>query len=111
MHRDYTPDGRNTAKPDDPPKSDPSALIDRFGHGTHVAGIIAGCWTSSDPKGELVVGTEMRDESTDKPIPQRGEPLRSISGVAPKTKLVSLKVIADVLGTDARQNKRPVKAR
>jgi subtilisin family serine protease len=108
VHRDYTPDGRNnTAKPDDPPKSDPSALIDRFGHGTHVAGIIAGCWTSSDPNGELVVGTEMRDESTDKPILQRGEPLRFISGVAPKAKLVSLKVIADVLGTDAAAKQTP----
>jgi subtilisin family serine protease len=107
VHRDYTPDGRNTAKPDDPPKSDPSALIDRFGHGTHVAGIIAGCWTSSDPKGELVVGTEMRDESTDKTIPQRGDPLRFISGVAPKTKLVSLKVIADVIGADATAKQTP----
>ncbi|MGH9693890.1 MAG: S8 family peptidase, partial [Bryobacteraceae bacterium] len=104
VHRDFTPDCRASAapsKPDDPPKSDPSALLDRFGHGTHVAGIIAGCWTSKDPNGELVVGTEMRDESTDKPIPQRGDPLRVISGVAPKTKLVSLKVIADVLGTAA----------
>lgn len=101
VHRDYTPDGRDTAQPGDPPKSDPSALVDRFGHGTHVAGIIAGCWTSSDPKGEPVVGIEMRDEASDKTIPQRGEPLRFISGVAPKTKLVSLKVIADVLGSAA----------
>ena len=102
VHRDFTPNGRNAqpAKPDDQPKSDATALIDRFGHGTHVAGIIAGSWTSSDPKGDPVVGTEVRDELTDKPIPQRGELLRSISSVAPKTKLVSLKVIADVLGTD-----------
>jgi serine protease AprX len=108
VHRDYTPDGRTApSKPDEPPKSDPTALLDRFGHGTHVAGIIAGCWTSTDPKGELVIGIEMRDESTDKPIPQRGDPLRFISGVAPKTKLVSLKVIADVLGTDAAAKQTP----
>ena len=105
VHRDYTPDGRST--PADPPKSDPSALIDRFGHGTHVAGIIAGCWKSTDPKGDLVVGVETRDESTDKSMPQRGEPLKSICGVAPKAKLVSLKVIADVLGTDATAKQTP----
>jgi serine protease AprX len=122
VHRDFTPDARThaaaspapaSAPPAAPspavppdlasiaPKSDPTALLDRFGHGTHVAGIIAGCWTSADPKGERVVGIEMRDEATDKPVPDRGEPLTSISGVAPKTKLVSLKVIADTTGTES----------
>ena len=105
VHRDFTPDGRNAPtsaadKPGDIPQSDPSALLDRFGHGTHVAGIIAGCWAAKDPNGERVVGTEVRDELTDKPIPQRAELLHSISGVAPKAKLVSLKVIADITGTE-----------
>ena len=76
-------------------QQDPTALIDRFGHGTHVAGIISGYWASAKPDGEPVVGTELRDESTDNPVPQR-EYLRVISGVAPKAKLVSLKVIADL---------------
>jgi serine protease AprX len=100
VHRDFTPDGRANPSPD-PLKPDPTSLLDRFGHGTHVSGIIAGYWESKDPNGEAVVGTELRDELTDKPVPQRGEPLRVISGVAPKAKLVSLKVIADVPGTDA----------
>jgi subtilisin family serine protease len=100
VHRDFTPDGGRTPQP---LKSDPSALLDRFGHGTHVAGIIAGCWTSPDPQGQRVVGTEVRDELTDKPIPGRNDVLQFISGVAPKAKLVSLKVIADVNGTTVQQ--------
>jgi hypothetical protein len=70
------------------------ALVDEFGHGTHVAGIIAGYWESKDPKGERVAGTELRDESTNDPVLQR-YPLDSISGVAPTCKVVSMKVVAD----------------
>jgi serine protease AprX len=67
---------------------------DGFGHGTHVAGIIAGFWKSETEEGAEVVGTEMRDEATNKPIPQR-DSLRVISGMAPRCSLLSLKVIAD----------------
>lgn len=70
------------------------ALIDEFGHGTHVAGIIAGYWVSKSPDGEAVAGTEVRDEANGNPLQQR-EVLRSICGIAPKCKLVSLKVVAD----------------
>lgn len=69
-------------------------LVDEFGHGTHVAGIIAGCWKSKDPNGDLVAGTELRNEADNKPIPRR-EVLHSISGIAPACKIVSLKVVAD----------------
>jgi subtilisin family serine protease len=102
VHKDFTPDGKAKnlpQKPDELPKSDPSALIDRFGHGTHVSGIIAGGWKSADPDGELVVGTEMRDELTNRALPQRVEKIKSICGVAPNAKLISLKVIADIDGT------------
>jgi subtilisin family serine protease len=74
------------------------ALSDELGHGTHVAGIIAGYWESrnptGDPAGDPVVGVEIRNEQTNDPIARRDK-LRSISGVAPCCKLVSLKVIAD----------------
>ena len=48
----------------------------------------------------MVVGSEMRDELTNEAIPQRDK-LAAISGVAPKCKLVSLKVIADTNVTGA----------
>ena len=70
------------------------ALIDEFGHGTHVAGIIAGYWATKNPGGEAVTGAEVRDEASGGAAQQR-RTLRSISGVAPKCKLVSLKVVAD----------------
>jgi len=70
------------------------ALVDEFGHGTHVAGIIAGYWASSNPDGEAVAGTEVRNEANGSPLQQR-DTLQTICGVAPKCKLVSLKVVAD----------------
>lgn len=66
-----------------------SALTDVPGHGTHVAGIIAGRWRSALPAGESVIGREMRGEDTDLQL----ESLISISGVAPRCKLLSLKVV------------------
>jgi hypothetical protein len=54
------------------------ALVDEFGHGTHVAGIIAGYWVSKNPSGEAVApgaDEERRHGST-------ARTLRSISGVA-----------------------------
>ena len=82
-HRDFTRQGGN-------------ALADEYGHGTHVAGIIAGAMTKQD--GPIVAQTRYRDEE--------GEPteittkLDAISGMAPSCKLLSLKV----LDADGRGN-------
>lgn len=75
--------------------SSETALTDNMGHGTHVAGIIAGYWESKDPNGEMVGGVEERNEADDKHPFRRRERLKSISGVAPLARVVSMKVIAD----------------
>ena len=81
QHTDFTPSGN-------------APLEDQFGHGTHVAGIVAGSWKSTDPEGDPVMGSEERDEQTNNLLPER-EKLKYISGVAPRCTLLSLKVIAD----------------
>lgn len=109
-HRDYTPDGEaqqagvSTETGTFDRRGVSSALSDRLGHGSHVAGIIAGYWTTEAKDGLMVVGTEVRDESMasageENTLVAR-ESLTSISGVAPMSKLVSLKVIADVTRSD-----------
>ncbi|HJT80375.1 MAG TPA: S8 family serine peptidase, partial [Chthoniobacterales bacterium] len=66
------------------------ALVDENGHGTHVAGIIAGRQKAAPGK-KLIAMEVHRDENDDvKPTPVE---LEEMSGVAPKCKLVSLKVL------------------
>ncbi len=69
---------------------DGNGLDDQFGHGTHVAGIIAGGWKSDPPR--QVAVTEALSESGDKTDLQLEE-VAAICGIAPKAKLVSLKVL------------------
>lgn len=75
------------------------ALVDESGHGTHVAGIIAGAiqpWLSDDPARTVrVVENRYNVENPREPlrVPREVSDLSLLAGMAPKTKLVSLKVL------------------
>jgi subtilisin family serine protease len=83
-HHDFTTAGPVPAGP-------PPALIDADGHGTHVAGIIAGESQASDT-GRLIVCREVRTSDT-ATAPEADASHTVIAGLAPKAKLVSLKVL------------------
>ena len=85
-HTDFTPKGRSqatgTAGEDGLKDTSATALTDNLGHGTHVAGIIAGYRQSSIPEGDFVAGTEERNDFGDEEPIRRRERLRLISGVS-----------------------------
>jgi serine protease AprX len=81
----------------DKPTAD-GALEDTTGHGTHVAGIIAGAigpWLAADEKHKLYV-TENRYNAADPGVPLRmpreADPAQ-LAGMAPKARLVSLRAL------------------
>jgi subtilisin family serine protease len=89
-HQDFTvPDG-----------SVASALKDEFGHGTHVAGIIAG-QAEADEAAPLYAAARHRDETGK--ITVDTVKIKRISGMAPRCKLLSLKVL-DAAGKGKASN-------
>jgi subtilisin family serine protease len=86
-HRDFTRGGASDAD------LAASACIDRKGHGTHVAGIIAGeC--RADKELHIVATVRRRIETGDV-ITDSVTDIAAMSGMAPECKLLSLKVLDD----------------
>ncbi|MEU4222392.1 S8 family peptidase [Actinoplanes sp. NPDC026623] len=106
LHRYFPPAG--------PPTSQ-GALEDSSGHGTHVAGIIAGGisgWLADKP-GRQVYATESRYnvENPARPmrVPRTAIDPAAVNGMAPRARLVSLKAL-DSAGTPENRVHRVIQA-
>jgi len=92
LHRDFT-------RPGDPDKTTVNAaLTDNYGHGTHVAGIIAGGLSPNETSQKVYEGviSPQPDGTHEKRVQERKiAQSAQLRGVAPQCKLVSLKVLDD----------------
>ncbi len=80
VHRDFTGDGTSA-----------SACTDEKGHGTHVAGIIAGEYQAQ--AAQPIVATIQRRNEDDTIVSETVTDIPKMSGMAPECKLLSLKVL------------------
>ncbi len=109
LHRDFTqpdPDPSDSASVD---ASIAAALTDQLGHGTHVAGIIAGGIARDGVvRGDISVRVAQRADGSDggnlELHPRVVEDPRLLSGVAPRAKLVSLKVLSQASADSTASN-------
>jgi serine protease AprX len=70
-------------------------LSDKKGHGTHVAGIIAGGMRTVDAANGIIVATVGEQMGENDQHHRTFESLPEISGIAPRCKIVSLRVLDD----------------
>jgi subtilisin family serine protease len=90
LHRDFT----GLLQPSGIASADPApALTDALGHGTHVAGIIAG--QAPDPAKVVIAVNEPSTDDLPAWATRSLDPGRSLQGMAPLARLVSLKVLDD----------------
>ncbi len=71
----------------------PQPLKDDYGHGTHVAGIIAGQQSLSDGSRSAEMTAVWHELDSGGKKVRRSKSLDAVSGMAPKCKLISLKVL------------------
>ncbi len=90
QHADFTTAALSAESPHVPFEQ----LQDPAGHGTHVAGIIAGGNKGKDEAGDRrPVYASIRTRDVNNKTAHERKPLKSIWGVAPRCKLVSLRVL------------------